>query len=468
MSKSERTQMLPRPTWADPRVHLLDDVWLLTIVAILIATAVPWFLSGFEVQLGAATWGLLALGAIHVAFTSIGAQTRAHTRWRSRGLAALHLAGVVGVGYIWQHTGGVQNPMFLCVFALPVIGAIFVSDWHPYFTALLAIVVVTVVALGQVPELRWYASGLSGAGPWLANLFGEQSAAANAPFSGFYAPASYFVVLLEVFAIVLFACAVAAEYLGTIFERLYALVSLARAEAEGGQELWTGLIEQLPVPTFLIDVDTLQVVCASELATRKFCSEDEPVGGRSLFDAVRFSYPDVVQELIRGADGVAEQAVIRVADEFRVAQVRVRHVAQLGHRFALVLVEDTTESFCVRAALDTAEHAALVIDARGRVCAFNKPASWLFAGMSIGMDAAGLLPQAASGGPWWDPGVAGRRKRHIEIAPWVYQVTSSAVALPAEEERMYVVAFLPVGKAEAANQVATAATMVDSTLVLKR
>jgi hypothetical protein len=275
-------------------------------------------------------------------------------------------------------------------------------------------------------------------------------------------------VLLEVFAIVLLACAVAAEYLGSIFERLYSLVSLARAEAEGGQELWTGLIEQLPVPAFLVDVDTLQVVCASELALRKFCSDDEPITGRTLFDAVRFSYPDVVQELIRGADGVAEQAVIRMADEFRVTQVRVRHVAQLGHRFALVLVEDTTEVFCVRAALDSAEYAALVIDARGRICAFNKPASWLFAGMAIGMDAAGLLPQAASGGQWWDPGVAGRRKRHIEMAPWVYQVTSAAVALPAEEERMYAVAFLPVAKAEAANQVATAIAAVDSTLILKR
>ena len=98
------------------------------------------------------------------------------------------------------------------------------------------------VALGQVPELRWYASGLSGVGPWLASLFGDPTAAASAPFSGFYAPARYFVVLLEVFAIVLLACAVAAEYLGSIIERLYSLVSLARAEAEGGQELWTGLI----------------------------------------------------------------------------------------------------------------------------------------------------------------------------------------------------------------------------------
>src|SRR6202021_4025049 len=123
-------------------------------------------------------------------------------------------------------------------------------------------------------------------------------------------------------------------------------------------------------------------------------------GGRSLFDPVRFSYPDVVQELIRGADGVAEQAIIRVAAEFRVAQGRVRHIAQLGHRFALVVVEDSPEAFCIRAALDTAEHAALVLDARARVRAFNKPASWLFAGMAVGLDATDLLLPGPDGGPW--------------------------------------------------------------------
>jgi hypothetical protein len=467
MSKGEQTQVLSRPTWADPRVHLLDDVWLLTIVAILVATAVPWFFNEFEIQLGGASLCLLLLGAIHVAFTSIALPTRAHTRWRRRGLAALHLVGVVALGFVWLYTGGVQNPLFLCIFVLPVIGAIFVTEWQPYVTATVAVIVVTAVALGQVPELRWYAGGLGGAGNWLAWLFSEQSSVALMPFSGFYAPARYFVVLLEVFAIVLFACAVAAEYLGTILERLYALVSLARAEAEGGQELWTGLIEQLPVPAFLVDVDTLQVVCVSQLATRSLSDDAEPISGRNLFDAVRFSYPEIVQELIRGADGVTNNAVIRVGEEFLVAQVLVRHVAQLGHRLALVLIEDTTEAFCIKSALDTAEHAALVINARGIVCAFNKPASWLFAGMAAGIEAAGLLPHGAASNPqWWDPGVAGRRKMHIEISPWVYQVTSSAVALPAEEERLYIVAFLPVGKAEAANEVAAA--MTDSTLMLKR
>jgi len=45
----------------------------------------------------------------------------------------------------------------LLVFALPVIGAIFLSRWQPYLMATLAAVMVALMASSQAPELRWYA-----------------------------------------------------------------------------------------------------------------------------------------------------------------------------------------------------------------------------------------------------------------------------------------------------------------------
>jgi hypothetical protein len=175
-----------------------------------------------------------------------------------------------------------------------------------------------------------------------------------------------------------------------------------------------------------------------------------------------------VQELILGEGGVVQQAVVRVGSDFRVTQMRVHHLAQRGRRFALVLIADTTEAFAVKAALDVAEHAALIVDRRGQVLAFNKPAAGLFAGAAIGINAASLVPQSGSGGPWWDPGVAGRRKMHVEISPRIYQVTSSAVVLPGEEEPIYVVAFLPVAKADLAAQAADDLTMGTRMLVRTR
>lgn len=468
MKDSDATQLLPRLVWDDPRVHLLDDIWLLSIFAILIAIGMPWFLSGFELQLSAVSFGLLALGAIHMVFTALAGPTRVPTRWRHRALSTLHLVGVLIIGFIWQHAGGLQNPLFLSVFALPVIGAIFLSRWQPYLSAVAAVAIVMAGAYAEVPELRWYANGLGAGGAWLASLFDGRTAPVSVPFSGFYAPASYFVVLLQVFAVLLLACAVAAEYLGTIFERLHTHATVAREEAARGQELWAMLIEQLPLAAVLVDADTLQVVCASEYATQRFCADDAPIAGRNLFAAIRLSYPETVQELIVAEDGMVPHAVVRVGNELRITHVRVHHLSQRGRRFALVLIEDVTEVFAVRAALDAAEQAALIVDARGQVLAFNRPAAGLFAGVAIGINAASLVPQSGSDGPWWHPGVASRRKMHLEISPRIYQVTSSTVVLPGEEEPIYVIASVPVARTQLAEQAALDATMGTRMLVSTR
>ena len=129
----------------------------------------------------------------------------------------------------------------------------------------------------------WRSTGLpDNPGAWLATVLGQSGSATSSPFPGFYAPSGYYVVLLEVFAILVFACAVAAEYLGTIFERLHAHVAVARAEAERSQEFWTTLIEQLPTPALLVDADTMQIVCASARASR--FHDGESVAGQNLFE----------------------------------------------------------------------------------------------------------------------------------------------------------------------------------------
>ena len=113
-----------------------------------------------------------------------------------------------------------------------------------------------------------------------------------------------------------------------------------------------------------------------------------------------------------GSDGGAPATVIRVGDQLRVTQIRVLHVAHKGRRLALLTIEDATEVFCLKAALDTSEYAAFVIDARGQVLAFNKPAGGLFGGAEIGADAAQLLAQPEAPARWWEPGLTGRRNAY--------------------------------------------------------
>lgn len=465
MKTGDETLLLPTPAWRDPRTHLLDDIWLLAIAAILLAIAIPWFFSSFDINLAMASWGLLALGGVHVAFAAASAPGRPRTVSRARLLALLHALGVIFIGFIWFHAGGLQNAMFLAVFALPVIGSVFISRWQPYLMSLLAILVVTVVALVQAPELRWYAAGLRGIGDAVSAVFGEGTSSSPAAFPGFYAPSGYFLVVLQVFAVLVIACAVAAEHLGSVFERMYASLMNARAEAQRGQELWTALIEQLPVPAVLVDADTSQVICASAQLAPGFCELDTEVVGNDLYKVIRFSYPEVVQELVSGFGGTAPLAMIRVGEQIRVTDVRVQHVAQRGRRYALLIINDTTEEFIRRAALEAADHAALIVDATGRLLGFNHQATSLFPDAQPGADVDELFKRAGLSAEWLQPQLTGKRRTMLEIGPRVFQVTLSPVVLPGEEERIQVIAFLPVGRAGSQETGTTRAMFIGATAV---
>lgn len=452
MKPLEQTQMLPAPSFADPRVHLLDDLWLLTIFAILLAAGLPWLVSSFGMQLGAALLGVLALAAVHVAFTVLVSPADVLGRGRRRMLALLHAVGVAVIGLIWHYAGGLQNPAFLIVFALPVVGAIFLSRWQPYLSAFIAVLIVAAVALAEAPELRWYASGFDPIGSWLVAKLGTSTAAADTPFPGFYAPAGYYLVLIEGFAILMLACAFAAEYLGAIFDRLHAHVAAARIDAEHGRELWSSLIEELPRPAVLVDAATMQVVAESASVAESGWTR-APAMGRKLGEIVQFSYPEIIEELVAGAGGTAPEVTLRAGGELRMARVRVQHIAHRGKRFALVVIEDQTETFAVRAALDAAEQATLVLDAAGRVLVFNKPARALFSSARLGAEGAPLLALPELPERWWEPGLTGRRKMHVRILPRLFQVTSTAVVLPGEREQLVVISFLPIARADAADAI---------------
>jgi PAS domain-containing protein len=439
------TQIIPVLNWIDPRAHPLGDTWLLTIFTILLAIGLPRVASGLDVDFAVCALGLLTLAVIHVGFAIVAARLAARPRLRTRLLTSLHLLGVVTVAFVWQRSGGLENPLLLAVFVLPVIGAVFISRWQSYVTAALSVLVVAVMALGQAQsamEPRGYLPGLKALADWLGPV-GRLPGEAGRPFAAFYAPAGYYAVLLEVFAVVLFGCAVAAEYVRTVYDRLNAQLAAARSETVRSRGLWSALVEELPLPAALVDADTHEILCASAAAAAKWGTPAAALMGRGFFEVVKFSYPEAIETLISGRDGVEPLAMVRLGEQLRASEVRVQHISQDGRRLALVTVSDATEAFCVRAALDAAEHAALVVSASGRVLALNRPARAVFPEARPGSEVSKLAPDAGDGAAWWDPGMSRCRKMHLSVRRRVYQVTATAVALPGEEERLYVVAFVP-------------------------
>ena len=238
-------------------------------------------------------------------------------------------------------------------------------------------------------------------------------------FSGFYAPSSYLIVLLEVFAIGLFACAVAAEYVGTIFERLNAHTLWRATEAERAQELWirpdraaaaAGPADRSGYPAMSSPAASLR---------RNFLGRWRVLARRPQIcsTSLRFSYPDIVQELIAGPDGGSAADRHPGRGPASADQVRVLHVAHKGHRLALLTIEDATEVFCLKAALDTVR---------------ISPRWWsMRAGTSAGVQQACQMAVRRRGSrrrmrrscslnrrqpALVGSGLTGRRKMHIEIA----------------------------------------------------
>ncbi|HEY2675698.1 MAG TPA: PAS domain-containing protein [Steroidobacteraceae bacterium] len=446
--KNDGTQWIRHTIWQNPRLHFRDDMWLLTIFAMLLAIGIPWLSGGLDVQIGIASWGLLALGGIHVLFNILASPLLYLGRWRDNVLTLLDAIGVVLIGFVWAHVGGLQNPLFLAVFALPVTGSIFLSRWHPFLLASLSVLVVDIVALSQAPELRAYLRGWLGGASGLVDVFSRFSVAPRVSFPGFYAPTGYLVVMLEVFAVVLFACAVTAEYVGTIFERLLANRSLARTEREKAHESWVQLIGRLPLPALLIDPSSLRIVGCSDAARRYLRCGEESLDSRDLFDVVRFSFTDLVQGLISEASGIPSLTTMHLSDEVRLTQATVMRVVHRNRHLALLTIEDVTETFFLKAAWDTSDYAVLVIDALGRVRTFNKPAARLFNGIEVGVYTDRFLSHRVAGLPWWDPGLARRRKMHLEIGSRIYEVKSSEISLPGVEERLSSVSLLAVARAD--------------------
>jgi hypothetical protein len=455
------TQIIPVFNWFDPRAHPLGDTWLLTIFTILLAIGLPRVAGGLDIDFAGCALGLLALAVIHVGFAVVAARLAPRPQLRTRLLTALHLLSVVTVAFIWQRAGGPQNPLFLAVFVLPVIGAIFISRWQSYVTAALSVVAVAVMASGHAPpaEPPWYVPGLRAAAAWLSSI-GRLPGTSGRPFAAFYAPAGYYTVLRQVFAVVMLGCAVAAEYLRTVYDRLNAQVAMARSETLRSQALWSALVEELPLPAALVDAETHEILCASAIAISKWGTSAGAIAGREFFEVVQFSYPDAIEALIGGRDGVEPLSMVRMGGQLLATEVRVQHIAENGRRLALVTVSDTTEAFCVRAALDAAEHAALVVDASGRVLAINIPARAVFPEAKAGSQISRLVPEAGAVAAWWDPGMSRCKKMHLTVTRRAYQVTATAVALPGEEDRLFVIAFVPAAVVAGADRSPTTLTAV--------
>lgn len=313
------------------RKRTLEGIWLLTLVVVLVALAVPWYLRALEIDLAPIAWSVFGFAAL-LAAAAFASDRLRDRRALGRVAVAMQVAGVLFLGLVWHLAGGLQNPLFVLVFALPVIAAGAVPRrGHALAIALLAVLAVLTVAWIGSPELRRYVLVLGlPAGP-LASLAPAAVPAAGEPFPELETPAAYTFSALLLFAALLPTAALAADALGAL---------LRRAEAEGPRRGPPGLLPAAlaaaPYPAALVELGSGQVIAASDRFRGQLLLDEADLRRRGFFELVAFDRPDEVAALLEGEGGELPAATLRVGPERRVVRLAAYPVTHGGERYAHV------------------------------------------------------------------------------------------------------------------------------------
>ena len=397
------------------RKRLLDDAWLITIFVLFFASGVPWYLRILAIDFAPIAWSLFAFGLIYVAL-SFMADRLSSRRSIVAIIGVLQMLGIPFLGYIWHLSGSLQNPMFLLAFVLPVIaGSVVLSNWQSYMTVSLTLGTVLMVALMDVPELRWYVSQTASWGDWLVETIPETPNSGQQPFPGLNTPPSYLFMLLGVFCGLLLTVAMLTDSLSSFLLRLYGRLENARKALTVAEDLSSEVLRISPVPTALVYSDTFRIAQASETFLHQFFLKPDSLLSSGLFQIVEFVYPEVVESLVSGKGGEVPLTLYRVEGELRIARVHVQPLYHAGHRFAYVSLQDITDLQYVRSALNAVDDAVLVLSPEDRILHFNDTAQHVWGELQPGMDASVSLRKANLPGGWWELGMRTRQERFLTI-----------------------------------------------------
>src|SRR6185436_5269360 len=183
------------------RKRLLDDVWMLTLMVLFVAVGVPWYLRALDIDFAPVAWSLFGYGVLYVLSTFAADKIGSERRLMSL-IRMIQATGIIFLGFIWHLSGNLQNPMFLLVFVLPIVaGSLILASWQSFINVCLSIITVSMIALLDGPELRWYATQT---GPWakrFIELIPASSMTKQNPFPSLNSPPSYFFVLLILFTV---------------------------------------------------------------------------------------------------------------------------------------------------------------------------------------------------------------------------------------------------------------------------
>lgn len=431
------------------RKRILDAVGVMSLGIVFLAVGIPWFLGIINLNIAPVAWVIFVCALAYLVSASLTDRIADRTRLLLA-MQVMQAAGILALALIWHLAGGIDNPMFLMVFTLPVIGTgVMMLGWQPYFIALMSVIAVALVAILESPELKWYVALHSGLDWKRLESLAIPSASTLDPFPDLETGLGFQLVILEVFSLFQLTAAAVSSSLNTLLLRMHGRLQWSNKALEEVQGIFQSVLHAAPEAGLIIVADTKQVVYANESFLKRMLLSPEAIAGKGLFEVMHFSEPGRVKEAIEQGTGQLAFCTYYVGYEARVANILVYRTEHVGTGYVYVGIQDLTDLYYLDATFNAMKDPLMVIDADNRLLYANKISETLVGKIFFGMDMTELLKLPGMDNSWWRERLKPDEKWKVEISRKPYEVTKKEVALPGAARRCVILTFHDVEKEEA-------------------
>lgn len=374
------------------RKRLLDSAWIVSLVAGLASVALLWFMSILEIDLERAAWVVLVYIAGYLVISTAGDRLKSPFAV-TQAIRFTTLTSVIFLGVLWHLVGGLDNPMFLVMFALPVLlSGVMMVGWLAHVAAAVSIMTVSLVALYESPDLRWYFERFHLIGPGLTALLSRETVGARLAVHGLEHGPAYDFTLIATFASMQLIVAFVSTPLTLLLKRLndrFETSDKLRTEVQG---LFHAVLRASPNPSVIAYADTGQVVQASDSFFSRMLVKPSQLVGKGLLEIVKFADPKRVEEAFAQPSGTIPFCVYTVGPEARIANLTFYRTDHAGTAYIYLGWEELTELFYLQSAMDAIDDPMVVVNEDGLLYYGNRTSRDLFGSLYFGMDTRTVEP----------------------------------------------------------------------------
>jgi PAS domain-containing protein len=391
---------------------IFDNTWTLTVLLAATIAMSCWYFRLVQVRIAPIIWTLAALGLAHFALNSQSHRVASVAAVRRFALTS-QLLGTLLIGIAWQPFGGVQQPLFPLLVVLPLItGTLVLGFWQQQIAtlALLALLGCGALLAPQSNSFIEERYGISIVSPHALPSWIPRS---RIVFPDVNTSPAYDLVLLATVAVIAVSVSTTARALVRLCRNDAARMASLQDEVARLNRTTTELVTRAPVPMLLVS-NTGRILLASARLSETFDLAE--TRERFLLDAIAFTYPTVIKQLLtRGGEEIHSAAV-----RGRNVALRLRaEVLQTGAARVTWLSIESCDDLGWRGALDALDEPVFAVDRRGRLAYLNRSAVAIFGPNAEGAPATEVFPADTT--RWW------------EIAP-----LESARRLVTRDDRRYI------------------------------